>query len=400
MVERPGRAAPAALGRQELPARSSHCEVTGADGTATSSTDASVLHVLPTAVAMRAPVSSPHPPARGLHDLLRQWPDEGHHRGRRVNFAGGTIMPVLVGLGIATLAGLLGLVLTIVGSSGLVRSGPGAHGVCAGRRLVASRPPVARPMAASQPWADPPPPGQAYGGQPTYGQAPPPPNQGMPRRRPRRTTRRRRADPLTRAGRPSRAVQTRGVWRDLRSAGRGAAGLSADPDPCGPGERSADRRVRPRPCPSRAGILGGGAATFDRMSRLMAISVPLATLAFFILGFTTGDGGGRGSSSDSADSARLRAGRAPERLTRLGRAVMALGADDGSSAGRSAGVRSQRTSASSSLSSRSTSRPEPAEILRLGDVGDPSSIVLTSRTRGRVTGGSQRRSTMSSRSAD
>ena len=36
---------------------------------------------------------------------------------------------------------------------------------------------------------------------------------------------------------------------------------------------------------------GRGAGNFDRMSGLMAISVPLATLAFFILGFTTGGWG-------------------------------------------------------------------------------------------------------------
>lgn len=137
------------------------CEVTGADGTATSSTDASVLHVNYNGRSYESAGVFTAPSAGDYTISCANGPTKVITGDAASNFAGGTIMPVLVGLGIATLAGLLGLVLTIVGIVKLVRSG---------RERTA----YAQGAAYGQPPAY----GQTYGGQPTYGQAPPPPNQG------------------------------------------------------------------------------------------------------------------------------------------------------------------------------------------------------------------------------
>lgn len=88
------------------------------------------------------------------------------------NFAGGTIMPVLVGFGLATLAGLLGLILTIVGIVKLVRSGRERSAYAAQSGGYGQ--PGYGQQAYGQPTF-----GQPTYGQPTYGQAPPPPPPGQ-----------------------------------------------------------------------------------------------------------------------------------------------------------------------------------------------------------------------------
>ncbi len=154
------------------------CEVTSSAGAATASTDTSVLRVTYQGRTYESAGVFTAPSAGDYAISCAAGPTKVITGDAAGNFAGGTFMPVLVGFGIATLAGLLGLILTIVGIVKLVRSGRERSAYAMQQGGGYGQPGYAQSYAGQPSYGQqaPPPPAQTYGGQPTYGQAPPPPS--------------------------------------------------------------------------------------------------------------------------------------------------------------------------------------------------------------------------------